>query len=783
MKRFCISVRELVEFTERSGSIMPGSGPVGLKRAQEGVVVHGRVQRERKDLYKSVGLVYESEVSLKVRHVYDEFEYVIDGRADGLINDDTGDVLKIILEEIKTTNIPLTDINPPAEHIAQAKCYAYMACVLRNANEAVIKLLYINEDEERVFEENASKDDLLAFFEGIIRKYHAFAALQARNEGQRLESAKRLEFPFGSYRASQRELAVSVYGAIKRRKKLFVQAPTGTGKTISTLFPAVKAMGEGLVNKVFVLTAKGITREVTENAFLMMHERGLQVRFLTMIAKDKICFTGTLDCDAEYCEYARGHYDRINEAVLDIVENENCINRAKIERYARKYMVCPHEYSLDVSLFCEIIVCDFNHVYNPTARIKRFFGEIGSKTSLSAVLLHDEAHNLFERARDMFSSQLCVQDFSELLKIFPRQYKRRRIYNYTSDLVVYLDKISGTSHTETVPTDFCELLSDFKLQIEDWFNENAKLKQKRKSLFGEILTEVYFKVSDFLRTRVFFDERYVVYYEDKLCKLLCLDPSYLLAQAQAQVTSSVFFSATLSPLAYYRETLGGSVEDLCLALPSPFSPSQTELFINPYISTKYKERAASYKPIADCIRDFVAQRIGNYLVFFSSYEYMNNCLDVYEGDERIIVQEQSMNEEERVEFLQDFDLASTQERSLVGFAVLGGSFSEGIDLTGERLIGVVIVGVGLPAVTYERNLLCSYYDNAKKPGFDFAYVYPGFNKVMQAIGRLIRTENDTGRVLLIDKRYAENQYSTLLRRSICADFVGLHPTNALTRTL
>ncbi len=774
-----ISVRELVEFTQRNGSIDSGSlgsfGSMGLKRAQEGTAIHTRYQKARKKLLKDVeGTSYESEVFLRIAYYYKDFEFAVEGRADGVLLEtaipmagETDSWLqRISIDEIKSTSRNLEEIDPPLVHWAQAKCYGFMLAAknMETASDEVrmppvtIRLLYIHTEteQERCFEEEFSFEALAEYFEGLIEQYYAFAKMQVGITEEGILSAKQLVFPYPGYRKSQRELAVTVYGTIKQGKKLFVQAPTGTGKTISTLFPAIKALGEDLLSKVFVLTAKTITRQVTEDAFLRMHEKGLRLRLITLIAKEKICFKDKLSCNPESCEFANGHFDRINTAILDVIQNEYNVNRSTLEAYAQKHRVCPFEYALDLTYFCQLIVCDYNYVYNPRSKLKRFFGENNKK---DFAVLHDEAHNLVDRAREMFSSAISREDFRELARLIPKGDKSPAFKTIRKIRAWFKTSFDETKST-SLPKELCKLLTEFKEQAEEWF-----MIENRRDLLYEVFLELYFRVLDFLRIAALFDERYVAYYGEKnTCKLLCLDPSYLLAQAQKQVSACVFFSATLSPLTYFQDTLGGASVDYRLCLPSPFSSDKLCVLINDSIYTGYKNRQYSYEPIARNLFSFVSAKRGNYLVFFSSYEYLQRVAELFTRnypDIQVLLQEQSMNELERQAFLDNFSAPEAEQATQLGFAVLGGSFSEGIDLVGDRLIGVVVVGVGLPMISEERNLLVQYYNEIERNGFEFAYTFPGFNKVMQAVGRLIRSENDKGAMLLIDSRFTDYGYQGL----------------------
>lgn len=754
-----ISVRNIIEFVLKAGSI--DSTYIGGKRAQEGTRIHQLVQKKRKKEALLNDNVYESEFSLKYNLEYKEFEFQIEGRADGVLI--TNDFMAI--EEIKSTYKKLDTIvfDKNHWHIAQAKIYAFMYSEMYNTPRMKVILSYCNVESEEIitFSEYFSKEELKSFFLYILEKYYVFADFDYERIRIRNITAKNLEFPYKSYRKSQREMAVCVYKTIKLSKKLFVQAPTGTGKTISTIFPAIKALEQGLAEKIFYLTAKTITRQVAEEAFLLMKNKGLVMRVVTLTAKDKICFNNDKKCDPLECIYANGHFDRVNEALLDILQ-EDIITRSVIEKYSKLHNVCPFEFSFDITNFCDCIICDYNYVYDPKVYLKRYFSE-GMKNEF--IILTDESHNLVERSREMYSANISKIEFSEVKKelkavsgkIFKSLGKINKCIISIADNQMLGEK-SYTSKEDS--KDLYFLLHDFIRNADIWLQQN----QMHKS-FTKVI-ELYFKVLDYLRISEFFDTRYIFYVEanpkDVLIKLLCLDSSYMLSNISKRVKSSVFFSATLTPLTYFKSVLGGVDEDFSFTLQSPFDQKNLCVVVDSSISTKYLNRENSYEQIADRLVTMINSKVGNYFVFFSSYLYLENVLTIFKEknpNNKILVQEKNLNEEDRELFLNEF--VENPKESMLAFSVLGGIFSEGIDLTGERLSGVMVVGVGLPMITTERNIISDYHKEKSGSGFEFAYQYPGMNKVLQAAGRVIRTETDKGIVILIDNRFLQTYYKKL----------------------
>ncbi|MDR3238629.1 MAG: ATP-dependent DNA helicase [Clostridiales bacterium] len=795
-----IAVRSFTEFILRSGDI--SAGFMSAARALEGTRAHQKIQKQRKKEAKSRGEVYESEVPLQLSFTYREFDFQLDGRADGVLITpgvkwaeavpEQAVIQRIVIEEIKSTLTPAERLDAPPDHWhwAQAKCYGYMLCVLRGLTGAGIRLTYghIETGAVKSFEEDFSFEALKTFFFDLIEKYYVFAEMDARRVQERNDTARALTFPYGQYRAGQRELCVSVYAAVKQGRKLFAQAPTGIGKTMSALFPAIKALPEGLAEKIFYLTAKTVTRRAAEDALADCAAAGLRLRSVTLTAKDKICFQEPRVCDPAVCPYAKGHFDRVNEAIVDIVSHETALTRPILESYARKHCVCPFETALDVSLFCDVVICDYNHVYDPNAQLKRYFQDGGA-----FILLNDEAHNLVERGREMFSASLRRDNFMRTRKLFSR---KSQLYHWMGVIARGLkgspenaQATKASVITAMPPEELYAPLREFASEANDWLSSRSSdrsnncpddspeqtplLPGTSDASPSQALLELYFNVLDFLRAAETYDERFVTFWEARwpgqdeavsmaAVRLYCLDPSYLLARETQKSRAAIFFSATLTPLEYFRAVLGGAETDFSLRLASPYPRENLGLFVDRTISAQYKNRHASYAPIARRLHEMVTARKGNYLVFFSSYEYLNMVHDLFAQtypDIETIAQTSDMTEENRETFLSRF--APDKNETLLAFAVLGGLFSEGIDLKAEKLIGAAIVGVGLPFISEERGVIADYYTKACLNGFAYAYQYPGMNKVLQAAGRVIRSETDRGVVLLMDSRFSRNDYQPL----------------------
>lgn len=767
-----ISVRSLVEFILRSGSIDNRKGAAPDNAMAEGGRIHRMIQRR-------MGSDYQAEVVMRYSWSTPAYDLVVEGRADGVIN---GDVVTI--DEIKGTYRDLEKMKEPVDvHLAQAKCYASMYAREHDSAQMKVRMTYCNMETEelRYFVNTYQRAELDEWFEALLTEYKKWADFTNEWQEQRTASIRQLAFPF-SYREGQKELATYVYRSIVHKRKLFIEAPTGVGKTLSTVFPAVKAIGEGKAERIFYLTAKTITRTVADNTFQLLRERQLRFKTVILTAKEKICFMEETKCNPGACPYADGHYDRINDAIYDLLLHEDHYNREKVEEYARKYKVCPFEMSLDMSLFSDGIICDYNYVFDPHVYLKRFFAE---GVQGQYIFLIDEAHNLVDRGREMYSASLVKEDFLALKKI---------VREYDGKMEHQLDKCSRELLPLKRECEDCRIVGSiepFVQAVERLYETMEKyLEEHDESPVREDVLDFFFEISHFLLIYDGLDENYVIYTELEeddsfMVKLFCVNPSVNLKECMQRARSTVLFSATLLPIQYYKSLLGGEKEDFEVYAKSTFNPKKKALYIGSDVTSKYSRRSPKeYYNIAYYLHEITRMRYGNYLIFFPSHSFLQSVFEVYEENfldsetEECIIQEDIMSEEDREQFLSRFegnrnceledmihmDIEVEEEKSLLGFCVMGGIFSEGIDLKNDSLIGAVIVGTGLPQVCNEREILKSYFDAAGKNGFDYAYRYPGMNKVLQAAGRVIRTSEDVGIVALLDDRFLNGAYQQLFPR-------------------
>lgn len=758
-----ISVRNLVEFILRSGDIdNRRSGMADRDAMQMGSRLHRKIQGR-------MGTAYQAEVFLSGTFPCGEFFITVEGRADGIIQEDEG----VVVDEIKGVLRDLQYVEEPVPvHLAQAKCYAYLYAARQELDEIGVQMTYCNLETEEIrqFRGVHRRDDLEVWFFGILEEYRKWAAYQVNWRKKRQESIRKIEFPF-PYREGQRDLAAAVYRTIARKKKLFIQAPTGTGKTISTVFPAVKAVGEELGDKIFYLTAKTMARTVAEHAFSLLARQGLLLKVVTLTAKEKICLCEETECNPDACPYAKGHFDRVNDAVYDMLTTHTAFGREEIQAQAEKWQVCPFELSLDVSLWVDGVICDYNYVFDPRAHLKRFFSD-GVKGGY--LFLIDEAHNLVDRGREMFSAALWKEDFLALKKTVKEAGGHDRglggklargLERCNRQLLELKRECDGCRELESVGT-FPIALTGLCGLMEKYLEESANREVNDRVL------DLYFQVRSFLDICDRLDECYVIYTQlDEggrfMIKLYCVDPSVNIQECLDKGNSTVFFSATLLPVDYYKSLLSRTKEDYAIYAQSCFDQRKKQVWIGQDTSTRYTSRGpGQYRRMAEYIREAVEAKTGNYLVFFSSYRMLEDVAECFEAirpeGARLMCQTGNMSEREREEFLEEF--SEDGRETLVGFCVMGSFFGEGIDLKRDRLIGVIVVGAGLPQVCNEREILKRYYDSRGMDGFQYAYLCPGMNKVLQAAGRVIRTEEDRGIILLLDQRFTQYQYRRMFPR-------------------
>ncbi len=837
-----VSVRSLVEFVFRSGDLdnRVGTGS-SAEVMQEGSRMHRRIQRR-------MGSEYRAEVTLKQALDMGNYVLLLEGRADGIFcrnaaaegggflsdaskdadGTDTADSSAVsetspvwFIDEIKSMYTDVVRFEAPLTvHLAQAKTYAYLYALQNGLDGMGVRITYCNLDTEEVrqFEEIFSFAALFDWFGDMIDSYRRWTDDMWQWSQIRQNSIRMTEFPF-PYREGQKKLVSDVYRTVLRGKTLFLQAPTGTGKTIATVFPAVKAMGEGLVEKIFYLTAKTITRTVAKEAFDTLKADGLCLRVLTLTAKEKLCPLDTMDCNPAHCPYAKGHFDRVNDAVFELMTTGSDYTRDVLLTQAEAHRVCPFEMALDLSLWSDAVICDYNYVFDPNVSLRRFFAE-GERGDY--LFLVDEAHNLVERGREMYSACLVKEEFLNCKKIVKNRNAKiaSALDRCNRQMLEWKRSCEGYAVYDTVGNFVFSLMRLMTL-LDEFLRKSGEFPEKKD------VTDFYFSVRHFLAMYDRMDENYVLYGDfDEAGRfrlhLFCVNPATNLEACVDRGRSAVFFSATLLPIQYYKRLLSTRTDNYAVYADTSFSRNQRLLFVAGDVSSLYKRRGATeYRRIADYIATVARARRGNYIVYFPSYRFMEDVYDEFTERARgtipcrsaktagaesaspvkgrgtesaasvaegmdCILQSANMREDEREAFLAEF--SREREGSLVAFCVVGGIFAEGIDLPDERLIGVLVVGTGLPQICTEREILKRYYDgelvtptgpeeeagpgsdasavatDRRGEGFAYAYQYPGMNKVMQAAGRVIRTATDVGVIGLLDERFLRRDYRDLFPR-------------------
>ena len=776
-----ISVRSLVEFIRRSGDIDTRSGS---SFDPEAMLAGGRAHRK---IQKGMAGDYQAEVSLKDEFDCGGYRIKIEGRADGVFTEktETEGVRRFAVDEIKGIYMDPDALDEPVPvHLAQAKCYA--AVILKqlperegefreqfgidegtevSGSEVGVRMTYVHlpeGDRIRRFSFLFGREEILAWYEELVADFRKWTDMLEAWKRKRDLSMEPLSFPF-EYRKGQKALVSSVYHTIREKKELFLMAPTGTGKTMAVVYPAVRAVGQGIADRVFYLTAKNQTHQVAEEAFQILKDAGLSWRSITITAKEKICPLNEVSCNPDDCPRAKGHFDRINDAVFDILSEKQVFDRETVAEWAERRNVCPFELGLDISSWCDAVICDYNYAFDPNAHLSRFFRE-GKRSD--AVLLVDESHNLVDRAREMYSAELVKEDVLKARNIvksvspkvgraLSRVNKKMLAQRHVFDAEV---PDGGRERWMLLPE-----CGDLITEAVRAFGEmQVFFKEEKNASCREELLDFYFQISGFVSTYEAMDDDYVTYaFADEKghfhVRLFCVNPARRLQEMIDRAGSAVFFSATLLPVGYYKKLLSVKDDAYAVYAESSFKEEQRLILVGEDVSTRMRSRGkAMYRRIASYIHETVTAHRGNYMAFFPSYKFMEEVLAVYrsefdEPDVNWVAQSRYMDGMDREIFLENF--YESPEMSLVGFCVMGGVFAEGIDLTGSRLVGAIVVGCGLPQVGAETELLRKYYEEKDHTGFASAYLYPGMNKVLQSAGRVIRTATDRGIILLLDDRF------------------------------
>ena len=747
-----LSVHELVDFLLRTGDI--DNRIYNSSTLQEGTLIHALYQSRQ-------GGNYISEYFLKEEFKVEDFSITLEGRADGII--DLGNTA--IIDEIKSTVMPLEEYFEEQKewHLGQAKCYALIYAHEKKYDHISIKLTYIHQVDKSVLVKTFDylTSELEKDVGKLINDYIEFFKIVFEKKLKRNETAKTLEFPHKTFREGQKELAKYSYGIAQNGGKLFVEAPTGIGKTISTLFPCIKSFANTDNEKIFYLTAKNSGKEMAFNTAKLLINNGLEASVISILAKDKICFCQGKACNPDECPYAKDYYTKIREVIKTSIKHRKVFTTEDIQEIAKHYAICPFELSLDLSLYMDIIVCDYNYFFDPIVYLKRFFDTDAS----NMIVLVDETHNLVPRARSMYSASIDTFLFKKIKKTL-KHFDYKKYKTAQTRLTKIFNKYEDYPLGETTIPMFTKTEIN---AFDNYLTVCSDVNKNHHDVVSEEFEEFTLELNKFIKLLAFYDESFSFY----ICKktpeiskfnLFCVDPSEHLERTLNQVKGTIFFSATLSPTNYYLDVISRQKANPLLSLSSPFDKKNMKVLVAPKISVRYKNRQETVVEVAAFIKEFISHKVGNYFIYVPSYEYLEMIIPYLQSDNfELLVQERDMSEAEKESFLSCF--VDKPKRTMLGLAVIGGAFSEGIDLVGERIIGVAIVGVGIPQICFERDLIREYYDKEEKKGYEYAYLSPGINKVMQALGRVIRSETDRGMALLIDDRYLTKRYQEIFKNN------------------
>ena len=738
-----VSVRGLVEFTLHGEDIYPTGG--ALRDMQEGALGH-----KARQALLGEGWQAEVPLSLTVPADDDGGELLIAGRMDAFFD---GDVPAV--EEIKLWQKHEPPVEPNPAHEAQAVCYGHILCETRGVKEVRVMVTYVTRTGEirACFDQTLGADELRERFQSLLLPYLRRMNMMRRHERARDASLHALAFPFDEYRAGQREMAVQVYTAVRTQRRLFACMPTGTGKSAAALFPALKALGEGHTGRLYYLTARTTQRQGALEAVRRMRSQPLHLWTLTLDAKEKQCPEKTV-CHPDFCPRARGHFLRDGEAIDELLREDDW-SPERIRQAADKYNICPFELSLSLAEAADLTICDYNYALDPAVHIQRIF----DKTS-DVTLLIDEAHHLPDRMRDMLGGTIDGGLVRRMRTAAGKSLGRKHpLYQAMTAMLRALDDLplpeeddEGT--LDAVPQsidDAAQSLADAVMNMQgerfDWLDSGDKLSDLTGDLMG------------FIRARRRGENPYAWLWEGRKTRkltALALDVGGYLRETTEHLRGVICFSATLEPLADMKRLLGGGEEDACFAAPSPYPPENLLVMTAP-VNTRYRSREASAETVAQCIRMLEMSHPGKYMVYFPSFAYLNMTAELLR-DRPYQLQRPGMTQEERDAFLAPYTADGEPVTSL---CVMGSIFSEGIDLPGRALDGVVIVGVGLPQVNLRQETLRAWYHDELGAGFRYAYQLPGMQKVAQAVGRVIRSERDRGVAILLDDRYQQADYRAL----------------------
>ncbi len=746
-KQKSVAVKTLVEFAAKTGSLDRRFTPAPT--GQEGIEGHKKVTSTR-------GEGYQTEMSLSISYNGITFR----GRADGY------DPAAHCIDEIKTFygDVDRIPENHRALHWAQARCYGWMYCALHGCDQVNLALIYFElaTETEFLLEENWKASELQKYFELLAEKYCTWQTQLNQRRHQLQQWLEQLQFPYGEMHASQRVMAEAVYKAAATGRVVLAEAPTGTGKTLAALFPALKSIPRTPVDKIFYLTAKTTGKQLAlENIQLITRYAAAPLGTLELTAQEKACLEPDKKCRGDSCPYALDFYSKL-EAARQAAFATPMLNKQALNKLADQFEICPFYLSLEMSRWVDIVVADVNYYFDGTPLLLGLTNQF----EWNPYLLVDESHNLIERGRSMYSAELNRAELLAAKKVAPAALKKplEKINKAWLSLLKKLTQVTDDFvRIEILPEKLGQALVEFTNSYSEFLQQNPE-----HSIQESIAQEFFFAALNYQRIGDILDEDFCIDMQAigskaEIITLRNLIPAQQLAARLSFAHSACFFSATLHPSHYYQTLLGLPEDTVHIKVPSPFGAHQLKVKIAHHLSTRYKDRQAAIAPVCDIIQQQLHEDPGNALVFFSSYEFLQQAEQqlrkrLAQQDIQLIVQSRRMSEQERENFIEQFN----QHNNLLGLAVLGGAFSEGVDLSGDALKGAFIATLGLPQVNPINEYLRGVLQEQFGQGYDFTYTYPGIQKVIQAAGRVIRNQTDSGYLWLLDQRFGQSQIKALL---------------------
>jgi len=748
-----LSVTRLANFACRSGDL--GGVGVAGPSAKEGMRAHQRIQKE-----VTADPNIESEVRLSSTFVIDGRELILSGRLD-LLN-----ATESVISEIKSTLVPVIQLDPAniEQDWSQLTLYGAMFCRenARDESESIcLELIYINlrEEKQEKITRSLTVSELIRFAESALGKYLRWIRLiESRDEKLQL-SAKSLNFPYDEFRDGQRDMSAAIYRAVRDKYPLLCEAPTGIGKTVSALFPVIKLLGEGQVSQAVYLTAKVSGRQTAFDTIRVLENHGLDVSAIGIRSKQPTCFCSNGRCerdDSGICPMTIGFFDRLPDAREELLK-VGVISAESLDDVAWHHQLCPFELALQMLPWTQVVIADYNYVFDPLVCLPHF-----SESRKDTVLLIDEAHNLLDRSRSMFSATLDRATCKDEIKKSTLSHAdiARQLERLEKSLVRLSPSDSTINVSESLPSGVVRSAATAVEAIVNAFGKAPATTESQSTLFRTLCRVVAIG-------ELFGDEHRTVVRKVSQGRLnqvqltfKCLDASTSLSRQYKKFRSVVMFSATLNPGWFYRDVLGLPEETMEMKLDSPYKPENAFHSVVPWINTRYRQREASANDLVELIHQVIKSKKGNYVVFFPSFTYLKQIHELYCSrypETETWVQTSDTDPESLSSQLRELDKSGLR----LGFAILGGKFGEGVDYPGDMLIGVIVVGVGLPGFDEEQALIQTHFEKLGFDGYDFTYRYPGMTRVLQTAGRVIRGESDKGVVILVDDRFREGFYQSL----------------------